>query len=826
MRRYRARPLHILALSKVRRFTDGRPELRSALQHLVNQDLARKSRRLPWPERMQLIYPRCARGKRQRLGGRSVWSRDDFYADGANRVSLMSCPSCGHENPPVEFCTAWARACGAVTTAEPRSYTPRHLVEKILAPRRRSRRAQACHRPLRDVARSRELAERLDPEEWHRLLDLLFRILADGVPATRKRSTNIPATASWPSSAPPSPRGPRPSGLRAALEMARELQRSPTICARERLDLADPDGLTRARSSSAESGTTCAWTTPPRSTSRARARVAQAGPARRVSVTEQTARLASGFFDFLDRGEQSLKGAAFPCGVRPAGLGPIRSRLERSRARASLASFAASRTHPARAGPAEAAVRSPKVVLITAEAGAEEPPVYEFVERTRGWPSTMRAALPMAACSPSDAIVQLARGLFRRPRRRVGGVVPRRRGARPGGAHAVDPIALAFWLELLGRPTPRWRLRAGARDAPRAPLPVTSRSDLRWRSTRAHAALDRACTGSTLPGGGPGDADRGSPAPRCPTAGCSCSQPRVPSICPRGPQGRAFSLCPRSPRLGMLVDDWLGPDRAHPAPRPIEARARGNPLSSRDRLLARRTRRAARRTRCVRAGRPGEEIPCPRPFRRPRLAHRFASRSATRTCSRPRRGGTRRADGAAPCRGRSPEPELAASRERLATRAPRSRRSSWGACLPAPHARSGPTHTAAGSPAQTHAGVAQALLRDPRICGPGARHAPRPSLREAGEHLEAARWHEHAGRRGARSDPADGVRHCRRVTKLLAALPESHETLIASSLRASAARDRPHRMASKSVSHSLFERHSCRRATGGPVATRSLAHFL
>jgi len=32
-----------------------------------------------------------------------------------------------------------------------------------------------------DVVRSMELAERVDPEEWHRLLDRLFRILADGV---------------------------------------------------------------------------------------------------------------------------------------------------------------------------------------------------------------------------------------------------------------------------------------------------------------------------------------------------------------------------------------------------------------------------------------------------------------------------------------------------------------------------------------------------------------------------------------------------------------------------------------------------------------------
>src|SRR5439155_994967 len=51
-------------------------------------------------------------------------------------------------------------------------------------------------------------------------------------------------------------------------------------------------------------------------------------------------------------------------------------------------------------------------------------------------------------------------------------------------------------------------------------------------------------------------------------------------------------------------------------------------------------------------------------------------------------------------------------------------------------------------------------------------------LQEAAERLEAARWHEQAGRRVARSDPADGVRHCRRVITLLAAIPESRETLM------------------------------------------------
>jgi class 3 adenylate cyclase len=51
------------------------------------------------------------------------------------------------------------------------------------------------------------------------------------------------------------------------------------------------------------------------------ARVQQLAPPGGVTVTEQTARLASGFFELVDRGPQSLKGASVPvrcstCGAR------------------------------------------------------------------------------------------------------------------------------------------------------------------------------------------------------------------------------------------------------------------------------------------------------------------------------------------------------------------------------------------------------------------------------------------------------------------------------------------------------------------------------
>jgi hypothetical protein len=79
---------------------------------------------------------------------------------------------------------------------------------------------------------------------------------------------------------------------------------------------------------------------------------------------------------------------------------------------------------------------------------------------------------------------------------------------------------------------------------------------------------------------------------------------------------------------------------------------------------------------------------------------------------------------------------------------------------------------------RVHARVARALLAIHASAAPTHAALLAHHFDEAGEHLEAARWHEHAGRRVARSDPADGVRHCRRVTELLAALPPSRETLM------------------------------------------------
>jgi len=65
---------------------------------------------------------------------------------------------------------------------EPRAYTPKHLAEKIL----QSKSALEGERKqvtvlFADVKGSMDLAEHVDPEEWHRILDRFFQILSEGV---------------------------------------------------------------------------------------------------------------------------------------------------------------------------------------------------------------------------------------------------------------------------------------------------------------------------------------------------------------------------------------------------------------------------------------------------------------------------------------------------------------------------------------------------------------------------------------------------------------------------------------------------------------------
>src|SRR6058998_3347642 len=103
-------------------------------------------------------------------------------------LSTLRCPSCGHANrAAAKFCEECGTRLGsAAASAEspraPRDYTPKHLAEKILT----SRAALEGERKqvtvlFADVKGSMDLAEQLDPEDWHRIMGRFFQLLAEGV---------------------------------------------------------------------------------------------------------------------------------------------------------------------------------------------------------------------------------------------------------------------------------------------------------------------------------------------------------------------------------------------------------------------------------------------------------------------------------------------------------------------------------------------------------------------------------------------------------------------------------------------------------------------
>src|SRR5262249_29990917 len=124
-------------------------------------------------------------------------------------VDTVTCASCGQGNREGrKFCagcgTPLAVACTACGTAnehgekfcgecgvslqpksrslEPAGYTPKHLAEKILGSRGtlEGERKQVTVL-FADVKGSMELAEQVDPEDWHRIIDRFSQLLAEGV---------------------------------------------------------------------------------------------------------------------------------------------------------------------------------------------------------------------------------------------------------------------------------------------------------------------------------------------------------------------------------------------------------------------------------------------------------------------------------------------------------------------------------------------------------------------------------------------------------------------------------------------------------------------
>ena len=705
----------------------------------------------------------------------------------------MSCRFCGRDNPEGStFCNACGGRLASSAVPERAPYTPRHLADRILAEKSS---LEGERKPVTvlfaDLARSMDLAERLDPEEWHELLDRVFRLLTDAVhryEGTVNQYTGDGIMALFGAPIAHEDHAQRACG--AALDMARGLGELAADVRRERgLDLAVRIGLHSGEVVVGRIGDDLRMDyTAQGHVVGIAARVQQLARPGGVALTEYTAHLAAGFFDFADRGQHALKGASTPVRVYDlVARGPIGSRLERSRAHG-FSRFVGRREEWAVLERAyrRAAAGEPRVVLITAEPGMGKSRLCdEFVRRRHEGVLHHARALSHGRMMAFHLVVELARALFELD----GDAAPAdvRSAVSRGLARAgsEDPIARAFWLEILGAPDPAApvsdiepdarlsRLYRSLHDLlevrARTEVTVVWLDDLHWADAASAAAVDWLVERLGAPG-----------APRKLFALATARPEYQPAW---SSHVERLSLAAISPDdAAALLDDWLGRDPVlAPLREQIDGRARGNPLFVEEivRSLVERgvlvgTRGAYRPAASETAIAIPDTVQAVLASRIDRLAP--ADKEVLQVAAVI---GREVPIALLQSAGGLSESALAASLDRLAasellTAAARPGARAFGHPL---------AHEVAyrsqllDRRRRTHAAVARALLdlHGARV----DQHAPLLAhhFEEAGDGLEAARWHERAGRRIARHDPAAGAQHCRAVARLLAGIPESRDTL-------------------------------------------------
>jgi class 3 adenylate cyclase/tetratricopeptide (TPR) repeat protein len=279
---------------------------------------------------------RCPRCRTENLA-------DALFCEECGAAFERTCGTCGTTaRASAKFCRGCGAALGGGAPAHaeraPAAYTPRHLAERILTTRAalEGERKQVTVL-FADVKGSLELAEQVDPEEWHGILDHFFAILADGVhrfEGTVNQFTGDGVMALF--GAPLAHEDHAQRACWAALHLREELRRYADALRVERgLNFSVRIGLNSGEVVVGRIGDDLRmdYTAQGHAVGLA-ARMEQLAEPGHVYLTEHTAALGAGWFRLQDLGRASVRGAQEPVGVfRLEGPGTVRSRLDRSRVR-------------------------------------------------------------------------------------------------------------------------------------------------------------------------------------------------------------------------------------------------------------------------------------------------------------------------------------------------------------------------------------------------------------------------------------------------------------------------------------------------------------
>src|SRR5262245_13776531 len=290
-------------------------------------------RREAMEDQGRLRCPSCGHGNRE----------EARFCDGCGGPLARTCAACGMSlRPAARFCDGCGEPVNGSATAAPtrdiRDYTPSHLVEKILT----SRAALEGERKqvtvlFADVKGSMELTEQLDPEDWHRIMDRFFTILAEGIhrfEGTVNQFTGDGVMALF--GAPIAHEDHAQRACWAALHLqeslcayADELRRTRGLNFSVRMGLNSGDVVVGQIGDDLRMDYTAQGHTVGLAQ-----RTEQLAEAGRTYLTEHTAALVGDYFRLRDLGAFALKGVRHSVHIHELeGAGPSRTRLDVARAR-------------------------------------------------------------------------------------------------------------------------------------------------------------------------------------------------------------------------------------------------------------------------------------------------------------------------------------------------------------------------------------------------------------------------------------------------------------------------------------------------------------
>ncbi len=307
--------------------------------------------------------------------------------------AVLVCTQCGFENPRgFKFCGECATPLeGAVQPErEQRAYTPKHLADKIL----RSKSAIEGERKqvtvlFADLEGSMGLQEGLDPEKWHGIMDRFLEVLAEGVhqfEGTVNQYTGDGIMALF--GAPIAHEDHAQRACYAALWLRDALETCVREVKREHgLGLATRIGLHSGEVVVGKIGDDLRmdYTAQGHTVGLAQRIESLAAP-NTCYLSEATKKLVSGYFDLEDLGAFPVKGVSAPVNVfELRGTGQLRTRFDVSRARG-LSRFVGRDTdmEALESALAQASSGNGQVVGIVAEAGTGKSRLcFEFLERCK-----------------------------------------------------------------------------------------------------------------------------------------------------------------------------------------------------------------------------------------------------------------------------------------------------------------------------------------------------------------------------------------------------------------------------------------------------------